>query len=61
MGCANAQKEYYLTEVPELMVRQGMLVETFFIKDGNDLRGVNTPEELEVCERILRERCAPVL
>lgn len=61
VGCANAQKEYYLTEVPELMVRQGMQVETFFIKDGNDLRGVNTPEELEVCERILRDRYAPVL
>lgn len=61
MGCENAQKEYYLTEVPELMVRQGMQVETFFIRDGNDLRGVNTPEELEVCERILRERCVPAL
>ena len=60
VGCANAQKEYYLTEVPELMVRQGMKVETFLIKDGNDLRGVNTPEELEVCERLLRERYAAV-
>ena len=61
VGCANVQKEYYLTEVPELMVKQGMLVETFSIKDGNDLRGVNTPEELETCQRILRERYAAVL
>lgn len=57
VGCANAQKEYYLTEVPELMVKQGMKVETYFTKDGNDLRGINTPEDLEICEKILRQRC----
>lgn len=60
VGCANAQKEYYLTEVPELMVKQGMKVETYFTKDGDDLRGINTPEDLEVCERILGQRCALV-
>ena len=60
VGCANAQKEYYLTEVPELMAKQGMKVETFFIKDGNDLHGINTPEDLEMCEKILKERYAMV-
>ena len=60
VGCANVQKEYYLTEVPELMVKQGMKVETYFTKDGNDLRGINTPEDLLVCERILQERLATV-
>ena len=60
MGCANVQNEYYLTEVPELMVKQGMKVETFAIRDGNDLRGVNTPEDLEMCEKILAERFATV-
>lgn len=58
MGCANVQKEYYVTEVPELMVGHGMKVETYFIKDGDDLRGINTPEDLEICERILNERLA---
>ncbi len=56
VGCANVQKEYYVTEVPELMVKHGMRVETYFTKDGNDLRGINTPEDLEICERILTER-----
>ena len=60
VGCTNVQKEYYLTEVPELMVKQGMKVETYFTKDGNDLRGINTPEDLLVCERILQERLATV-
>ncbi|MBE6656480.1 MAG: hypothetical protein E7609_06425 [Ruminococcaceae bacterium] len=58
VGCANMQKEYYLTEVPELMVKHGMKVETYFTKDGNDLRGINTPDDLEICERILEERHA---
>lgn len=58
MGCSNVQKEYYVTEVPELMVKKRMKVETYFTKDGDDLRGINTPEDLEACERILKERSA---
>ena len=60
VGCENVQQEYYVTEVPELMVKQGMKVETYFTKDGDDIRGINTPEDLEVCERILMERYATV-
>lgn len=58
VGCSNVQKEYYITEVPELMVKKGMKVETYFTKDGDDLRGINTPEDLEICERILKNRFA---
>ncbi len=56
VGCANVQKEYYVTEVPELMVKNGMKVETYFTADGDDLRGINTPEDLEICETILKKR-----
>lgn len=56
VGCSNIQKEYYVTEVPELMVKKGMKVETYFIKDGDDLRGINTPEDLKACERVLKNR-----
>lgn len=58
MGCANVQKEYYLTEIPELMVNCGMRVDTYFTKDGDDLRGINTPEDLEICQQILEKRLA---
>lgn len=58
VGCANVQKEYYVTEVPELMVKCGMKVETYFTKDGDDLRGINTPEDLKICEHILEKRLA---
>ena len=56
LGRHNAQGEYYLTEVPELMVREGMKVNTYMTPDGDDLRGINTPEDLEACLRILESR-----
>ncbi|MBP5231389.1 MAG: NTP transferase domain-containing protein [Clostridia bacterium] len=49
----NVQHEYYLTEVPELLLKKGMRVETFRIEDGESLRGVNTAEDLRVCDAIL--------
>ena len=54
----NAQKEYYLTEVPELMARDGLLIETYFDDDGDDLRGVNTPEDAVICQKVLEKRLA---
>ncbi len=56
LSSANAQNEYYVTEIPELMVNNSMKVETYFTPDGNDLRGINTPEDLEMCEKILLQR-----
>lgn len=60
VGCKNVQKEYYLTEVPELMVKEGMKVETYSIQDGEDLHGINTPEDLVICETILKKRLLTV-
>lgn len=54
----NAQHEYYLTEVPELMARDGWKVETYMTDDGDDLRGVNTPEDMEICRCVLEKRLA---
>ncbi len=56
LGTNNVQGEYYLTEVPELLKKKGFKVLTYMIKDGSDLRGVNTPEDLELCERELLKR-----
>lgn len=52
----NNQGEYYLTDVPMLMLADGYKVETYPISDGDEIRGVNTPEELETVEKILLER-----
>ncbi len=53
----NVQHEYYLTEVPELMAKRGLRVDTYMIADGGDLQGVNTPEDMRLTEEELRRRC----
>lgn len=50
----NAQGEYYLTDIPMILLEKGEKVEGFKIYDAKQIYGVNTPEELEHCERILR-------
>ena len=52
----NVQHEYYLTEVPELMARDGLRVETLPTDEPDDLRGVNTRADVAVCEEILSRR-----
>ncbi len=56
IGNSNAQGEYYLTEVPERMARQGLRVETLMTDDGDDLRGVNTPQDAAMVEQVMRRR-----
>ena len=56
IGTNNVQGEYYLTEVPEIMASKGMTVETYMTDDGDDLRGVNTMEDLIICENVMRKR-----
>lgn len=52
----NKQNEYYLTEVPAIMAREGMKICTIPTYDNNDMCGVNTPEDVAVCEEVLRQR-----
>ena len=56
LSSANVQHEYYLTEVPELMAADGLPVLTFPTDNKDDLRGINTPADAVVCEKILKER-----
>jgi len=51
----NAQGEYYLTDVPLLIRENGGQIETEIIHDDHQILGVNTPEDLARCERILQE------
>ncbi|MBP0990675.1 MAG: UDP-N-acetylglucosamine diphosphorylase, partial [Oscillospiraceae bacterium] len=52
----NAQKEYYLTDVPGIMQKEGMKIGTYTIPDKNEMLGVNTLEDLELCEKILKSK-----
>jgi len=43
----NAKREYYLTDIVEVLARRGRRVETFPVPDPKILLGINTPEDLE--------------
>ena len=49
----NAQGEYYLTDVPKLLIAAGKKVEANTIGDTCEIYGVNTVEDLEFCEKNL--------
>ena len=55
LGRGNAQGEEYLTDVPKLALGLGMTVGVCRVFLGNQMIGVNTPEQLEDVERIIRE------
>ncbi|MCC8181057.1 MAG: NTP transferase domain-containing protein [Planctomycetes bacterium] len=53
---ANAQGEYYLTDVIEILRRQGRGVTALFSEVAGEELGVNTPEDLAAAQMALRER-----
>ena len=53
---ANAQGEYYLTDVIEILLSKGMKVDAAQGADPDEILGVNSRRELAVAERVLKER-----
>ena len=56
VGNNNKQGEYYLTDLPKILISEGKRVESYTTYDTNEIVGVNTIEELEFCEKHLAER-----
>ncbi|HNX13695.1 MAG TPA: NTP transferase domain-containing protein [Oscillospiraceae bacterium] len=50
----NAQKEYYLTDVPAILQKRGFPVTTHTIRDDVQIIGINTEEDLELCSKYLK-------
>ena len=53
---SNAQGEYYLTDVPAIMMSKGYQIGTYTTRDDTEILGVNTPEDLALCEAFLKNR-----
>lgn len=51
---ANDQGEYYLTDVPEIIVRNGGTVSVFLHNDTREVSGINTRAELAEFENLVR-------
>jgi UDP-N-acetylglucosamine diphosphorylase/glucosamine-1-phosphate N-acetyltransferase len=54
----NAQHEYYITDVPEILIKKGYKISVCKRNLGKEIIGVNTIEQLEDVERILKLRAA---
>jgi bifunctional UDP-N-acetylglucosamine pyrophosphorylase / glucosamine-1-phosphate N-acetyltransferase len=52
----NAQREYYLTDVPALLTAAGEEVSIFLHTDGQEIEGVNNRAQLADIERLIRRR-----
>ncbi len=48
--------EYYLTDVPALLLAEGKKTKPFVLDDETETFGVNTEEDLELVEKLLKER-----
>jgi bifunctional UDP-N-acetylglucosamine pyrophosphorylase/glucosamine-1-phosphate N-acetyltransferase len=57
IGCDNAQGEYYLTDAPEIALREN-LTSTVVEVEENEIFGVNTSEQLAALEEIHRREKA---
>ena len=52
----NAQKEYYLTDLVEILSSEGLPLGAIEVPDADEVVGVNTLAELATASRALRER-----
>lgn len=52
----NASREYYLTDVIGILTAQNKIVTTFLTKDNTEIQGINTLEQLEQAESIIKAR-----
>lgn len=52
----NVQGEYYLTDIPGMVLDEGKKLITYTIHNTDEVYGVNTIEELRFCENVLKAR-----
>lgn len=52
----NAQNEYYVTDVIEILKREGHKVGAYIIEDSVEINGVNSRVQLAFCEDVMRKR-----
>lgn len=52
----NVQGEFYLTDVPKLLLAQGETIASYTLIESDEVYGVNTLEELHFVEGLLRKR-----
>lgn len=52
----NAQGEYYLPDTLKIIREKGLKADAFITEDGDDIMGVNDPEQLKIASEIIASR-----
>lgn len=52
----NAQGEYYLTDVLEILRRDGEKMGTYTVEDSHEIDGINSRVQLAACEQLMKAR-----
>lgn len=52
----NAQNEYYITDVIQILKDEGEKVGAYVMEDSIEIHGINSKAQLAFCEKIMRER-----
>jgi bifunctional UDP-N-acetylglucosamine pyrophosphorylase/glucosamine-1-phosphate N-acetyltransferase len=56
IDCNNAQAEFYLTDLVQMAISQKLKVETLVTDNQTEAVGVNTPEQLDLAETLIKNR-----
>ncbi len=52
----NKKKEFYLTDIIEILSGEGLKIETFATEDKSEVLGINTREDLSLANDVMRSR-----
>ena len=50
------KKEYFLTDIIEILYKQGQAQDSYFIDDGKNILGINSPKDLLGAQKVLQAR-----
>ena len=53
---SNAQGEFYLTDIAEILLDKGLTVSAFATTNANEVHGINTPTDMIRAFNILHQR-----
>ena len=56
LGCNNAQNEYYITDVPEILKNKGEPVNIYIAEDTLDFSGINDKLQLAEVTQVMKKR-----
>ena len=51
------KKEYFLTDIVEILYKQGQRLDTYFLDNFEEISGINTQKDLWAAAKIMRYRC----